>query len=206
MAKEDKMSKNNKTVDRMQAVWNKLGGEEGVDKLLRGELAIVARARVFETWITINLGTFIRVEQILHGLNINGFSILGCVEDIFYKNSFTLADRVCDTELVNISVQELGFEAAASYNNICKRAWKIGLDLCPAEVGPQLRLQYSHRPNGGCVDVAMKPIINSGGSKCIFRVESNAGGSRCLSVSSGDPNMKWNLHRRFVFVRRKSKE
>jgi hypothetical protein len=35
------MAKSNKTVDRIQAVWNKLGGEDGVDRLLRGEVTIV---------------------------------------------------------------------------------------------------------------------------------------------------------------------
>ncbi len=35
------MAKNNTTVDRIQAVWNKLGGEEGVDRFLRGEFTVV---------------------------------------------------------------------------------------------------------------------------------------------------------------------
>ena len=39
------MSKNNRTVDRVQAVWNILGGEKGVDRLLRGELKVSVPAR-----------------------------------------------------------------------------------------------------------------------------------------------------------------
>lgn len=35
------MAKQNKTVDRIQAVWNKLGGENGIDRLLKGELSVV---------------------------------------------------------------------------------------------------------------------------------------------------------------------
>ena len=34
------MSRNNRTADRVQAVWNILGGEEGVGRLLRGEITI----------------------------------------------------------------------------------------------------------------------------------------------------------------------
>lgn len=34
------MAKNNKTVDRIQVVWNILGGEEGVDRLIQGEVKI----------------------------------------------------------------------------------------------------------------------------------------------------------------------
>jgi hypothetical protein len=34
------MSKYPKTLGRIEAVWNKLGGEEGVDRFLRGELTV----------------------------------------------------------------------------------------------------------------------------------------------------------------------
>ncbi len=39
------MGKYPKTLGRIEAVWNKLGGEEGVDRLLRGELTVSAPAR-----------------------------------------------------------------------------------------------------------------------------------------------------------------
>jgi hypothetical protein len=39
------MAKNNRTVDRIQAVWNKLGGEQGVDRLLNGELQLIPIAK-----------------------------------------------------------------------------------------------------------------------------------------------------------------
>ena len=39
------MAKNNRTVDRIQAVWNILGGEEGVDQLLRGDLVVSEQKR-----------------------------------------------------------------------------------------------------------------------------------------------------------------
>jgi len=41
------MVRNNRTVDRIQAVWNILGGEEGVDRLIRGEITISEPER---TW------------------------------------------------------------------------------------------------------------------------------------------------------------
>ncbi len=39
------MSKNNRTADRVQAVWNILGGEEGVDLLLSGEITVTEPSR-----------------------------------------------------------------------------------------------------------------------------------------------------------------
>src|SRR5262245_13332869 len=57
-----------------------------------------------------------------------------------------LADRRSSTrapkqvELVVLSAAELGVEAdAASHAEVYRRAKQMGLELCPAEVGPQLR-------------------------------------------------------------------
>ncbi len=47
MSKEDKMAKNNRTPDRIQAVWNILGGEEGVDRLIHGELKVVEVEKIW---------------------------------------------------------------------------------------------------------------------------------------------------------------
>ncbi len=41
------MPKNNRTADRVQAVWNILGGEEGVDRLLRREITVSETERVW---------------------------------------------------------------------------------------------------------------------------------------------------------------
>ncbi|HEC32676.1 MAG TPA: hypothetical protein ENI63_00260 [Candidatus Kaiserbacteria bacterium] len=41
------MSKNNRTADRVQAVWNILGGEQGVDRLLRHQVMVTESPR---TW------------------------------------------------------------------------------------------------------------------------------------------------------------
>jgi len=35
-ARKDKMAKNNQTIDRIQAIWNMIGGDDVVDKLLAG--------------------------------------------------------------------------------------------------------------------------------------------------------------------------
>jgi hypothetical protein len=40
MGEEKLVAKNNSIPDRIQAVWNILGGDEGVDRLLRGELHV----------------------------------------------------------------------------------------------------------------------------------------------------------------------
>lgn len=46
-------------------------------------------------------------------------------------------------KLVSLTVKDLGFPKAATINEIYKRAKELGLKLCPAETGPNLRLQNS---------------------------------------------------------------
>jgi hypothetical protein len=43
------MSKNNKTIDKIQAVWNIIGGDDGADALIRRELVIRPAERVWKT-------------------------------------------------------------------------------------------------------------------------------------------------------------
>lgn len=42
------MARNNATVDRIQAVWNILGGEDGVDRLISGELEVVQKSHIID--------------------------------------------------------------------------------------------------------------------------------------------------------------
>lgn len=56
-----KMAKNNTTVDRIQAVWNLLGGEEGVEKLLNHRIKLIevdAEGKV--------VGAKFRIDKIAH--------------------------------------------------------------------------------------------------------------------------------------------
>jgi hypothetical protein len=65
-----------------------------------------------------------------------------------------------------------------------------GLELCPPDVGPQLRLDYSDQPPGECVYVAMKPITTSDGEPRIFVVAHNSDGLS-LDAVRARPDDKW---------------
>jgi hypothetical protein len=83
---------------------------------------------------------------------------------------------------------------------IYARATQFGLDLVPAEVGPQLRLQYSDQPYGGVL-IGMEPIGNSDGSLYVFEVVHSDDG-RWLLTNCGSPGSFWCAGSRWVFDRR----
>jgi hypothetical protein len=47
--------------------------------------------------------------------------------------------------------------------DLYRRALQLGLELCPAEGAPQLRLEYLNQPVGEFLHVAMRPIATYGG-------------------------------------------
>ena len=188
----------------IEAVINKLGGMEGVERFLRDELVVKMPERVWKTWMTIKLGTLKNVEEIRKALKVGGNNIGDWANDILGKPAFTVSGTEQDVELVNVSVEELGFKQGACYADICKRAFELGLDLCPAEVGPQLRLQYKDQPKGTYVVVAMNAITDSDGYLDVFYVKRHDDGEQYLRAGRGHADDVWVAFNRFVFLRRKS--
>ncbi|KKQ96707.1 MAG: hypothetical protein UT22_C0025G0001, partial [Parcubacteria group bacterium GW2011_GWC2_39_11] len=90
----------------------------------------------------------------------------------------------------------------ATRQRIYGRANELGLDLCPAEVGPQLRLQYKDQPEEEHLIVAMNPIADSDGALELFLVERDDSGL-WLDSYYDDPGYIWHAGSRFVFARRK---
>jgi hypothetical protein len=104
--------------------------------------------------------------------------------------------------LVRVSVKELGLEIGATTAEIYAAAQRHGLSLCPAEVAPQLWLQYPDPlPCGEWSLVAMEAIVGSGGGRLVFRLGHGDGG-RWLLASSGRPDDRWSDRDHWVFVRK----
>lgn len=94
---------------------------------------------------------------------------------------------------------------------IYRRAQDFGLELCPAEVGPQLSLQYCDQPDGEYLHIAMNPIQDSTDHLNVFLV-SNFNGVKWLcgyrgyaechtpENGGGSPGHFWFGNARWVFV------
>ena len=126
--------------------------------------------------------------------------------------TFTLAQNEEEILLVEASVGEMGFAKGAQYQNICNRV--VGteieiegivyvVELCPSEVGPQLRRQYLNQPKGEWLRIAMEAISDSNGNLWLFGVVYDNG--RRLYGHDGDPDRGWSGEHRFVFCLRKKK-
>jgi hypothetical protein len=172
----------------------------GLQSLVEGRFQ-----RVWGVWKTIKLGTggLKNADDFRKALKKANCGIGDRGNDILGKPAFTVDDTKKEVELVNVSVAELGFKEGARYADICKRANELGLDLCPAEVGPQLRLQYKDQPKGEWLLVAMEAITSSRGDLDVFCVVRNGGGERWLDADYGNSDCFCFANHRFVFLRRK---
>ncbi len=109
------------------------------------------------------------------------------------------AAKEIEIDLVVATVAELGFENGAKRSEIYTRAKELGLELCPPEVGPQLRLQYRDQPMNERLLIGMELIADSDGNFRMFNVEHDDGG-RWLDGRHGHPDHFWRGDDRWVFL------
>lgn len=102
-------------------------------------------------------------------------------------------------ELVRFTVAQLGFPNGATTKQIYNKALSLGLDLCPAEVGPHLRLSY---PGKEYMLIAMKQITDRGGDPYVFDLRRD-GGELELNAHYAPPSDRWSSCFQFVFLLRK---
>ena len=190
------------TFGQMEAIINKLGGMDGVQRFLSGETIVKAIEKTFKVWKTIKLGTHKDADALRNALKKDNFKISDWANDIMGKSAFFVTSFEKKIQLVNVSVAELGFKNGATYKDICERAEELGLGLCPNEVGPQLRLQYQDQPKGEWLRIAMEPITDSDGNLHIFRV-AHDGDGLWLDGNDGHADDFWPGRLRFVFRLRK---
>ena len=102
-------------------------------------------------------------------------------------------------ELVLLSAADLGVQSESSPADVYKRARQAGLELCPAEVGPQLRLDYRNQPLGEALDVAIEPVATYSGDLAILTLV-NWGTGLALIGRDGRSESMVSRTSRFVFA------
>ena len=151
-------------------------------------------------WRTVTLGTYETIDALRGALHAERIHVGDTVGEILGRPTFNLSKMRRDARLVVLAVSELGFdEEGASLADIYARGRQLGFELCPAEIGPQLRLQYLNQPLGEFLHIAMAPIAGYGGEPIDFTV-ANGGAGLILIGGDAHPNLIMPSTMRFVFI------
>lgn len=104
-------------------------------------------------------------DQLKAELREKNIDILRYTSDILESKDFSISENIENVDLVRLTVKDLGFPDGATIDEIYKRAEELGLELCPAEVGPHLRLQYSGSER---IFIAMEQIASPNSIPSVF--------------------------------------
>lgn len=175
-------------------------------KVVRGTATIQVLPPVEQTppvpfepkkWKTIKLGTEKSAKDLKKALERGKYPIGTYAEQILKK--VVVAESETELDLVIVTPRELGFTENTRRDAIYERAQELGLQLCPNEVGPQLRLQYGDQPLNEWMVIGMEPLTDSDGDLRLFYVVHLSDG-RWLHSNYGSPDDVWSLDYRFVFA------
>src|SRR3989338_723247 len=155
---------------RVEAAINKMGGMSLLKCFLSGKLKL--DWVVWKT-ITFNPNTrsadyFARLREIPCWLGNSNGGIRGqYVLEALVK---IVTAPVGKVDLVKLTGDDLGFSGRAPRTDICDRAMKLGLQMCPWAVGPELVLQFTDEEKVSDWEeehacIAMEPILG----QCVFR-------------------------------------
>lgn len=87
-------------------------------------------------------------HELLEQLRRAGVELNEAGRVLFAHDGFTTHDQASRLTTIELSVANLGCSTGANMAHIHERAARLGLSLCPLELGPHLRLQYLDQAEG----------------------------------------------------------
>lgn len=163
-------------------------------KLINSERDVV-------TWKTLAIGTFTDSLKLRNELDRVGCNVGGQAAEILARPTFIIASHKTNVELALVSPTQLGFTSdRVTLANLYTRARNLGFELAPAEVGPQLRIQYFDQPIGEFLIIGMEPIKTWSGEPVILNV-ANGGAGLILIGQDGRAEAEIPITSRIVFAR-----
>jgi hypothetical protein len=151
----------------------------------------------FQTWRKITLGAYKGVNGYRDALDAAGIKVGDSADEILGRPAFRYAGMKTEVELTLLSAAKLGVESESALSDVYKRAREIGLELCPAEVGPQLRLDYRNQPLGEALNIAMEPVATYDGQPTILSLVNFGSG---LALIGGDGRSEFKVPRTLLYV------
>src|SRR3989344_2723824 len=159
---------------------------------------------VFKPWRTLKLGTGLQTaNNFRQDLKKSGNKISDWANDILGRPAFKAASEETEVDLYILTTAELtGEKDGGTTAEVFAGAKRLGFEKGPAEVGPQLRIQYPDQPMNERLLIGMEPITDSDGFLYVFCVERDGYG-QWLYTDCGSAGSVWNGNDRWVFILRK---
>lgn len=142
-------------------------------------------------------------EQLISEMQAAGINISDYAKSMLKNREFVPGKNPEEATLIRLTVADLGFKSSATTDQIYERAQILGLELCPADTGPNYRLRYRNQPLNEWIYMSMKQIAGSDGGPSVFELVRNDGGL-WLDGHWAGPDGEWGPGREFVFRLRKS--
>ena len=118
------------------------------------------------------------------------------------KSDFVTLKQPEKIDLIHLMVGDMGFTDMPTTDQLFQRAQELGLEWCPPETGPALRLKDVNQDSNSWYYIGMKPISGSGGRPNVFRV-GRYDDTPWLDGDWANPGNRWYLVSEFVFRLRK---
>ncbi|MEK9175711.1 MAG: hypothetical protein AAB795_03950 [Patescibacteria group bacterium] len=139
-------------------------------------------------------------DQLIQELKDKHINISKNAEHMLHSKDFTTLPSTEQAIFIRLHIKDLGCKKEyPTTEEIYERAEELGLELCPAETGPQLRLQS---PTTNWMLVAMKQITDRDGYPDVFNLHRDANGL-WLDDNWAESTDKWLPDNEFVFRFRK---
>jgi len=161
---------------------------------------------------TVQVGGLTR-PQLVHKLRERGIRLNESAERLFADERFATSETKHELLTVELTVGGLGFSQGATSGEIHERALELGLELCPLEVGPHLRLVYLDQPEGsfrspvrqhkapfGSITIASKPLDDDPATPKGFYLR-RIDGVLWLRGYTSEKTFVWNPDDHLVFCR-----
>jgi len=153
----------------------------------------------FPVWKRITIGTGNGVDVVRDRLDAARIFVGDTADEILGRPAFVFGRTRMQLDLVVVTPAELGFLERVTLADIYHRAMQRGLELCPAETAPLLRLAYADQPVGEFLHVAMHPVATWSGNLVDLTV-ANGGAGLVLLGGDASPGLELSPATKFVFV------
>lgn len=155
------------------------------------------------TTFSLSVGEMDKARLLQH-LQAQAISLNAYAERLFASDAFSTSTQAQTVQLRAVSLLELGMARGGTSAEIWARAATFGLELCPLEVAPHLRLHYRQQPQGAYLTVASATINDDEGSINGFYLRHLEDGLWLRGYHASDDYIwtpeEWTEANRFVFL------